>query len=47
MKRLRAEYKKSAVYGDMICPRAAFEEDRTVIELCDEAGGIYAVVELK
>ncbi|MCI9341113.1 MAG: acyl-[acyl-carrier-protein] thioesterase [Dorea sp.] len=47
VKRLRAEYKKSAVYGDMIYPRAAFEEDRTVIELCDEAGGIYAVVELK
>lgn len=47
IRRLRVEYKKSAVYGDMICPKAAFEEDRTVISLCDEAGAVYAVVELK
>lgn len=45
--KVRAEYKKSAVYGDIIHPKAAFEEERTVIELCDAAGGIYAVVELK
>lgn len=47
IRRLRVEYKKSAVYGDIIYPKAAFEEDRTVIELCDESGGIYAVVEMK
>ncbi|WP_122644351.1 acyl-[acyl-carrier-protein] thioesterase [Luxibacter massiliensis] len=44
---LRVEYKKSAVYGDMIYPRAALEKDRTVIELCDKEQKPYAVIELK
>ncbi len=44
---LRVEYKKSAVYGDVIYPKAAFEEGRAVICLCDQDGGIYAAVELK
>lgn len=44
---LRVEYKKSAVYGDMIYPKLACEEGRTVVELCDEAGKPYAVVELR
>ena len=35
---MRVEYKKSAVYGDMIYPRIATEDDRTVVELCDEMG---------
>lgn len=47
IRRMRVEYKKSAVYGDIICPKAAYEEDRTVVELCDKEGGIYAVVEFK
>ena len=47
IRQLRVEYKKSAVYGDMIYPKAAFEEDRTVVELCDEAGKIYAAAEFK
>ena len=47
VRQLRVEYKKSAVYGDVICPRTAYEEDRTVIELCNEKGKPYAVVELK
>ena len=47
IRQLRVEYKKSAVYGDIIYPKAAFEEDRTVVELCDEEGKIYAVVEFK
>ena len=45
--RRRVEYKRSAVYGDVIYPRTAYEKDRTVVELCDEAGKPYAVVELK
>lgn len=45
VRKLRVEYKKSAVYGDIICPRTALEEDRTVVELCDRAGKAYAVVE--
>lgn len=44
---LRVEYKKSAVLGDVIYPKVAEEEERTVIELCDERGNAYAVVELK
>ena len=47
VRQLRVEYKRSAVYGDVIYPRTAYEKDRTVVELCDEAGKPYAVVELK
>ncbi len=42
----RVEYKKSAVYGDIILPRTAKEKERTVIELCDTEGKPYAIVEL-
>lgn len=45
--RVRVEYKKSAVYKDVIYPKMGVEEDRTVIELCDEVGKPYAVVEFK
>lgn len=47
VRQLRVEYKKSAVYGDIICPKAAFETDRTIVELCDENGNPYAVIEFK
>ena len=46
VRQLRVEYKKSAVYGDMILPKIAREEERTVVELCDKEGNPYAVVEL-
>lgn len=46
VRQMRAEYKKSAVYGDIIYPRVAVEKDRTVVELCNEAGNLYAVIEL-
>ncbi len=44
---LRVEYKKSAVLGDVIYPKAAHEAERTVVELCDADGKPYAVIELK
>ena len=44
---MRVEYKKSAVYGDMISPRIAAEDDRTVVELCDENAKPYAVIEFR
>jgi hypothetical protein len=44
---VRVEYKKSAVYGDIIIPKVAKEEDRTVVVLCDDDGKEFAVVELK
>lgn len=47
VRQLRVEYKRSAVYGDIICPKIAGEGGRTVVELCDEAGKPYAVVEFK
>lgn len=47
IRQVRVEYKKSAVYGDMIYPRMAVEEERTVVELCDGEETIFAVVELR
>ena len=44
---LRVDYKKSAVLGDVIWPRIATEQDRIVIELCDEEKNPYAVIEMK
>lgn len=44
---LRVEYKKSAVLGDVIYPKVAFEEERTVVELCDEAGKLFAGIEFR
>lgn len=44
---VRVGYKKSAVLGDIICPKYAKEDDRIVIELCDEKGTSYATVEVK
>lgn len=42
---MRAEYKKSAVLGDVICPKLAAEEDKIIVSLADEAGNAFAVVE--
>ncbi len=47
VRHLRAEYKNSAVYGDVIVPRVGKEEERTVVELGDETGKLYAVVEVR
>ena len=44
-KQVRVEYKKSAVYGDKIVIKMAEEEERIVVELCDEYEVPYAVVE--
>lgn len=47
VRQLRVDYKKSAVLGDMICPRITVEQERTVVELCDLDGKPYAIVEMK
>lgn len=44
---VRVSYKKSAVLGDIIYPKYAKEDMRTVIELCDEKGASYATIEVK
>lgn len=43
----RVDYKRSAVLGDMVCPKISKEEGRIVVELCGEDGSPYAIVELK
>ena len=45
IRQVRVEYKNSAVYGDIIVPKIAAEETRTVVELCDESDRIFATVE--
>lgn len=45
--KIRVEYKKSAVMGDWIVPKKSVESDRTVVELTDQQGTVYAVVEFK
>ena len=47
IEQLRVEYKKAAVLGDVIYPKLSKETDRTVVELCDENGKQYAVLEFK
>ena len=47
VRRVRVDYKKSAVLGDMIFPRTAKLQERYVVELCDEKKVPYAVVEMK
>lgn len=47
VRRLRVEYKRSAVLGDVICPYAAWDQtDRYVVSLCGMDEKQYAVVEL-
>jgi len=46
VKRVRVEYKKSAVLGDEILPYYAKEAGRTVVELCDKGKNPYAIVEM-
>ena len=45
VRQVRVEYKKSAVYGDKIVIKMASEEERIVVQLCDEYEVPYAVVE--
>jgi acyl-ACP thioesterase len=45
IRQMRAEYKKSAVLGDMIYPVVSEEGGRYNVGLCDELGRPYAVVE--
>ena len=42
---MRAEYKKAAVYGDIIYPIVATDGPKTTVALCDENQKPYAVIE--
>lgn len=45
VKELRVEYKKSAVYGNIIKPIITVEPERTVVLLFDEEKKPYVIVE--
>lgn len=47
IRQVRVEYRKAAVFGDIIIPKAVKEKERAVAELCDVDGRSYAVVEVK
>ena len=44
--KLRVEYKRAAVLGDKIILKRVIEQERIVIELCNEEGSTYAIVEV-
>lgn len=46
IKRMRAEYKKAAVLGDLVVPRLTAHENGFTVVLSDALGAAYAVVEL-
>lgn len=46
VKEVRVEYKKSAVYNDVVYAKIARENERTVVTLCDAEDNTYAIVEL-
>ncbi|MEY8392357.1 acyl-[acyl-carrier-protein] thioesterase [Lachnospiraceae bacterium] len=45
--KMRAEYRKAAVYKDVICPFVASSGEKIIVNLADEAGRPYAIVELE
>ena len=44
---MRAEYKRSAVLGNQICPLIGKRESTWIVSLNDENGMPYAVIEFK
>lgn len=46
VKEVRVEYKKSAMYNDVIYTKIARETERIVVTLCDAEDNTYAIVEL-
>lgn len=42
---MRAEYKKQALLGDMICPKIYTDSTKVIVCLDDETGNTYAAVE--
>lgn len=44
---LKVEYKKSAVYGDMIYPYVERENEKVVVALCDAHDRPYSIIEME
>lgn len=47
VRKMRAEYRKAAVYGDVIYPYIAEQKERTIVNLADKEGRPYAIIELE
>lgn len=47
IRKMRAEYRKSAVYGDVIYPYIAEDSGKTIVNLADKDGMPYAIIELE
>lgn len=47
IRRIRVEYRKQALEGDLLYPRYAKEEGRIVVALCDKDQKPYAIVEFR
>lgn len=45
--KMRAEYRRAAVYGDVIYPYMAKQEKKTIVNLADKEGNPYAIIELE
>lgn len=45
-RQIRVEYKRSAVLGDVMCPKIQKEDDRIVITLDNREGCVFAIVEV-
>lgn len=45
--KMRAEYRKAAVYGDIIFPYVAKQEKKKIVNLADKEGKPYAIIELE
>lgn len=46
-RKMRAEYRKAAVYNDMIFPYVAGNREKITVKLADEEGNPYAIIELE
>lgn len=47
IRKMRAEYRKAAVYGDIIYPYIAEKEEKMIVNLADKDGNPYAIIELE
>lgn len=45
VKQMRAEYKRSARYQEIVVPKLSVEDNKYIVKLCDQAENVYAVVE--
>lgn len=46
IRQIRAEYKKAAVLGEVICLKKAEADGKHLVSLCDDTGNVFANVEL-